>query len=221
MYGPCDWLEDIVGPSNTHETGTTVVPGSCERGLTPARSLSVTWQSPAIGAARNSPAAEHWADYGQVGEKGWASYGPSLLSRPTSSAVRLRRPARHVTRHCFERLDLGPSRRVQSECNDKRRPSATDVADYMDPETAVIVRPTGPGPPVVFVSGCVDVAVSPAGLGTGLQDDGHVANVGGYASRLSIACRELASTVVDSDRSPVISPGVIRTDIVMILWRLN
>ena len=109
----------------------------------------------------------------------------------------MRRPARHVKRHCFERPGLGPSRRLQSECNDKRRPSATDVV--VDPETAVIVRPTGPGPPVITVSGRVDVAVGLARLGTGLQDDGHAANVGGYASRLSTACVELASTVVDPE----------------------
>ena len=47
--------------------------------------------------------------------------------------------------------------------------------------------------------------VGPAGLGTGPQDDGHVANVGGYASRLSTACGELASTVVD--------PEVIASDL--------
>ena len=63
----------------------------------------------------------------------------------------------------------------------------------------MIVRPTGPGPPVVSVSGRADVAVGLAGLGTGLQDDGHVANVGGYASRLSIACVELASTVINPE----------------------
>ena len=69
----------------------------------------------------------------------------------------------------------------------------------MNPETVVIVRPTGQGPPVVSVSGRVDAAVGPAGLGTELQDDGHVANVGVYASRLSTACVELASTVVDPE----------------------
>ena len=69
----------------------------------------------------------------------------------------------------------------------------------MDTETAVIVWPTGPGAPVVSVSDRVDAAVGPAGLGTGLQDDEHVANVGGYASRLSTACVELASTVVDPE----------------------
>ena len=86
MYGPCDWLEDIAGSSDTHETGTTVVPGSCERGRGPARSTSVARQSSAIGAERNSPAAEHLADYGHDGEKGGAGHGPSLLNRPTSSA---------------------------------------------------------------------------------------------------------------------------------------
>ena len=59
------------------------------------------------------------------------------------------------------------------------------------------MRPTAPGPPIVSVSGRVDAAVGQAGIGTGLQDDGHVANVGGYVSRLSTACVELASTVVD------------------------
>ena len=86
-------------------------------------------------------------------------------------ATRQRRSARHVKRHCFERPGLELSRRLQSECNHKRRPSATDVADYMDPETAVIVSPTGPGPSVFSVSGRVDAAIGPAGLGTGLQDD--------------------------------------------------
>ena len=69
----------------------------------------------------------------------------------------------------------------------------------MDSETAVILRPTGPEPPVVSVSDRVGAAVGPAGLCTGLQDDGHVANVGGCANRLSTACIELASTVVDPE----------------------
>ena len=65
---PCDWLEDIAAPSaDTHETGSTAAPGSCERGRRPARSPSVARQSPAIGAECNSPAAEHLADYGQDG----------------------------------------------------------------------------------------------------------------------------------------------------------
>ena len=141
-----------------------MVSRSCERGRGPARLPRVARQGPAIGAERNSPAAEHLANYGQNGEKGGAGYGPSLLGRPTSSAARLRRPAKHVKRHCFERPGLGPSRRLPRECNYKRRPSPTDVADYMDPETAVIVRPTGPGPHVVSVSGGVDAAVGPAGF---------------------------------------------------------
>ena len=80
----------------------------------------------------------------------------------------------------------------------------------MDPETVVIVRscvrPTGPGPPVVSVNCRVDAAIGPAGLGTGLQDNGHVENVGSKASRLSTTCLELASTVVD--------PKVIACDLV-------
>ena len=82
---------------------------------------------------------------------------------------------------------------------DKRRPSSTDVVNYVDPETAVIVQPTSAGLPVVFVNGRVDAAVGPAGLGTRLQDDGHVANVGGHATRLSTVRGELASTVVDPE----------------------
>ena len=63
----------------------------------------------------------------------------------------------------------------------------------------VIVQLTGPGLPVVFVSGRVDAAVGHTGLGTGLQGDEHVANVGGYASHLSTACVELVSSVVDPE----------------------
>ena len=33
----------------------------------------------------------------------------------------------------------------------------------------------------------------------GLQDDGQIANVGGYASRLCTVCGELASTAVDPE----------------------
>ena len=82
---------------------------------------------------------------------------------------------------------------------DKRRPSATDVTNYVDPETAVIARPMGPGPPVVSVNGCVDAAVGPARFGAELQDDGHVSTVDGDASRQSTACGELASTIVDPE----------------------
>ena len=42
-------------------------------------------------------------------------------------------------------------------------------------------------------------------------------NVGGYASRLSTADVELASTVVDQRSSPVISPGAVGSDMNMIL----
>ena len=76
-------------------------------------------------------------------------------------------------------------------------------------EKAVIVRPKGRRPPVVSVDGRVYTADGPAGLGNGLQDGGHVVSVdgyvGGYASRLSTACVELASTVVD--------PEVIASDL--------
>ena len=104
--------------------------------------------------------------------------------------------------------------RLLSQCTDKRRQSATDVADYVDPETAVIVQPTGPGPAVVSVDGCVDAAVGSAGLGNGLQHDGQIANVGGYASRLLTACIELASTVADPRSSPVISPVFVGTEMI-------
>ena len=81
---PCDWLEDIAGSSDTHETDTTVVPGSCERDRGPTRPPSLARQSPAIGAESNSPAAEHLADYGQDGEKDGAGYG--LRAFPAWSA---------------------------------------------------------------------------------------------------------------------------------------
>ena len=91
--------------------------------------------------------------------------------------------------------------RIHSQYADKRRPSATDVVDHVNPETALIVGPTGPGSPVVSV----DTALGLAGLCNGLKDDVHVANVGGCASRLSTAYVDLASTVVD--------PEVIASDL--------
>ena len=57
------------------------------------------------------------------------------------------------------------------------------------------------GTALISVNGRVDAAVGPAKLDAGLQDDGRVANVGGNASLLAIACRELASTVVDPGAS--------------------
>ena len=69
----------------------------------------------------------------------------------------------------------------------------------------MIVRPTGPGPHVASVEGRVHTAVGPSGLGNGLQDDGQVANVSGYASRLSPVCGERASTAID--------PEVIASDL--------
>ena len=51
---------------------------------------------------------------------------------------------------------------------EKRRPSGTDVADYVDPDTTLIVQPTSLRPPAVSVDGRVDAAVGQAGLGNGL-----------------------------------------------------
>ena len=75
----CDWLEDIAGPSDTHETGITVVPGSCERGPGPARPPSIAWQSSAIGAECNSSAAEHLADYARMERKAGRAMGLPCL----------------------------------------------------------------------------------------------------------------------------------------------
>ena len=81
----------------------------------------------------------------------------------------------------------------------------------------MIVRPTGPGSLVVPVDGRVDTTLDPASLGNELQIDGHIANVGGYASRLSTACVELASTVVDPEVIASDLAGVVGTDMDMIL----
>ena len=81
----------------------------------------------------------------------------------------------------------------------------------MNPDTVVIVRSTGPGPPFVSVDGCVYAAVGPARPDAGLQYDGQVANVDGHAGLLSTSCRELASTAVGPRSLPVISPEVVRT----------
>ena len=108
----CGWLDVTAGPLDAHETGTTLAPGSCERDRRPVRPPSEERRSQVVRGDCRSPAAERLADYGQAGVKGGAGCEPSLPSRSASRAVRLRRPARYVKRHCFERHVLWPSRRT-------------------------------------------------------------------------------------------------------------
>ena len=157
-----------------------MVTGSCERGRRPVQPPSKERRSLVLRVDCCSIAAARLADFCQVGKKGGAGCRPSLPSRRTSWAARLRRSMRYVKKHCFVRHGLcrvdGPpdfAAKPAGSPNDRFGVFATSVRTSavcrrptsLDPDTAVIVQPTDPGPPVVSVDGRVHAAVGPAGLG--------------------------------------------------------